>query len=223
MAQISLCMITKDEEKILEKCLNPIKNMVDEIIIVDTGSKDNTKEIAKRFTDNIYYSKWNDDFSAARNFSISKATKDWILVLDPDEKIEREDLIELKRTIKKQQLLEAGWGVGAGQMDVLGYRLIQQTYYNDKIISIRGICRLFKNNQNIKFNYPVHETVRNCIRELRGRIGKTGIVIKHYPRINKEKQEYYLKLLKTKKQNFPESNVDKEIENEYSIVVLSNH
>jgi glycosyltransferase involved in cell wall biosynthesis len=210
-------MITKDEEKILEKCLNPIKGVVDEIIIVDTGSKDNTKEIAKKFTDNIYDFEWNDDFSKARNFSISKATKDWILVLDPDEKIEKDDLIQLKRTIEKQQLLEAGGGGWAGQIGVLGYRLIQQTYHNNEIISIRGICRLFKNDDKIRFTYPIHETVRESIKNLKARIGKTGIVIKHYPEINKEKQEYYLRLLKAKKQNFPESNIDKEIENEYNL------
>lgn len=198
---ISLCMIVKDEEKLLEKCLNPIKTKFDEIIIVDTGSKDNTKDIAKKFTKNVYDLKWNDDFSKARNFSISKATKDWILVLDPDEKIEKGDLIKLKKVISSNK-------------DVIGHRLIQQTYYNDKITSIRGICRIFKNNNKIRFAYPIHETVRESIKKLGGRIGKTGIIIKHYPKINKEKQEYYLNLLETKKEKFPKSNVDREIENE---------
>ena len=98
---ISLCMIAKDEEKLLEKCLNPIKDAVDEIIIVDTGSKDKTKEIAKKFTNKLCNFEWCDDFSKARNFSISKATKDWILILDLDEKIERADLIRLKETIQQ--------------------------------------------------------------------------------------------------------------------------
>lgn len=196
-------MITKDEEKILEKCLNPIKDVVDEIIIVNTGSKDKTKEIAKKFTNNIYDFKWCDDFSKARNFSISKATKEWILVLDPDEKISKKDLIKLKNIISLNK-----------DKNILGYRLIQKTYYKNKVISIRGICRVFRNNDEIRFIYPIHETVKDSIKKLNGRIGKTGIIIKHYPKINKEKQEYYLKLLKIKKEKFPESSVDKEIENE---------
>jgi len=207
MTQISLCMIVKDEENNLKSFLTKIKDFVDEIIIVDTGSKDKTKDIAKGFTDNIYSSKWNNDFSEARNLSISKAEKDWILVLDPDEEIEREDLIKLKDIISSDK-----------DKKVLGYRLIQQTYHNDKIISIRGICRLFKNKKEIRFIYPIHETIRESIKTLGGKIGKTGITIKHYPEISKEKQDYYLKLLKTKKQDFPEGNVEKEIENEYKTI-----
>ncbi|WP_017211323.1 glycosyltransferase [Clostridium beijerinckii] len=82
---LSLCMIVKDEEKNLKNCLSKAANFVDEIIIVDTGSNDDTKVIAKEFTDKIYDFQWCDDFSKARNFSISKASGDWILVLDADE------------------------------------------------------------------------------------------------------------------------------------------
>ncbi|EHJ01490.1 glycosyl transferase family 2 [Clostridium sp. DL-VIII] len=82
---LSLCMIVKDEEENLKKCLSKLTTIVDEIIIVDTGSADNTKDIAKVFTDKIYDFKWCNDFSKARNFSVSKASNDWILVLDADE------------------------------------------------------------------------------------------------------------------------------------------
>src|SRR3989344_859109 len=98
---ITLCMITKNEEKSLADCLNSAKDVIDEIIIVDTGSTDKTKEIAKKFCDmrtrsqltaKIYDFKWIDDFSAARNESLKYATKDWILVLDADELIDKESL-----------------------------------------------------------------------------------------------------------------------------------
>ena len=210
-------MIVKDEEKILKGFLRAIKGLVDEIIIIDTGSLDKTKEIAKRFTDKVYDFKWQNDFSKARNFSIEKATKEWILILDPDEKIEKDDLIKLKDIIMQQTQLETERGGRVEpikEVPTLGFRLIQKTYYKNKIISIRGITRVFKNNKKIKFIYPIHETVREPIKNLKTKIGRTGIVINHYPRINKEKQEYYLKLLKTKKQKFPDSSVDKEIENE---------
>ena len=175
------------------------KKFFDKIIIVDTGSTDKTKEIALKFG-KVYNFKWNDDFSEARNFSISKAKGNWILVLDPDEVVDEDDLIKLKKIIKNNK------------KEIFGYRLIQKTYYKNKIISIRGICRLFKNDKRIKFIYPIHETVRESIKKLKGRIGKTGIIIKHYPKLNADKKKYYLKLLKIKKEKFPESNVDREIE-----------
>ena len=74
MVTISLCMIVKDEEEILARCLDCVADLMDEIIIVDTGSTDKTKEIARRYTDKIYDFKWENDFSAARNFAFSKAT-----------------------------------------------------------------------------------------------------------------------------------------------------
>jgi hypothetical protein len=129
-------------------------------------------------------------------------------VLDPDEIIDEKDLIKIKKIILNMD------------NNILGYRLIQKTYYQDKVISIRGICRLFKNDKRIKFIYPIHETVRESIKALRGRIQKTGIIIKHHPKLNKTKKEYYLKLLKNKKEKFPLSNADKEIRNELSQVEL---
>ena len=84
MPTLSLCLIVKDEEKLLHNFLSSVKDFADEIIIVDTGSKDRSKKIAKEFTKKVYDFEWKDEFSKARNFSISKATKDWILILDPD-------------------------------------------------------------------------------------------------------------------------------------------
>lgn len=84
---LSLCMIVKNEESNLKSCLSQVAPFVDEIIIVDTGSTDNTKTIASEFTDKIYDFKWCNDFSKARNYSISKASNDWILILDADEAV----------------------------------------------------------------------------------------------------------------------------------------
>ena len=78
MSDISLCMIVKNEESILTPCLESIVDYVDEIIIVDTGSTDKTKEIALKYTNKIYDYKWNYNFSDARNFSLSKASNDCI-------------------------------------------------------------------------------------------------------------------------------------------------
>ncbi len=96
MTTISLCMIVKDEESVLRRCLDSVKDIVDEIIIVDTGSTDNTKKIAKDFTDKIFDYSWIDDFSAARNYSYSKATMNYILWLDADDVVLEEDRVKLK-------------------------------------------------------------------------------------------------------------------------------
>ena len=108
MSSISLCMIVKNEEKVLSRCLESVKNAVDEIIIVDTGSTDKTKEIALDYTEKIFDFKWIDDFSAARNFSFSKATKDYILWLDADDIITAENavkLIELKENLNNTDVV----------------------------------------------------------------------------------------------------------------------
>lgn len=80
-------MIVKNEEQNLDVCLRAIRHYVDEIIIVDTGSFDKTKEVALKYTDKIYDFVWCDDFSKARNFSIAKSKNDWVLILDADEEV----------------------------------------------------------------------------------------------------------------------------------------
>lgn len=91
MITISLCMIVKNEERLLARCLDSVADLMDEIIIVDTGSTDQTKEIAARYTDKIYDFEWVQDFSAARNFAFSKATKEYIYSADADEVLDEEN------------------------------------------------------------------------------------------------------------------------------------
>lgn len=102
MITISLCMIVKNEEETLERCLNSVKDIVDEINIVDTGSTDRTVEIAKQFTDRVFHYTWTGDFAAARNHSFTFATMDYILYLDADDVLLEEDrikLMELKESL----------------------------------------------------------------------------------------------------------------------------
>lgn len=102
MATISLCMIVKNEEKTLARCLDSIQGLVDEIIIVDTGSSDRTVEIAAEFTDKIYRHPWTDDFAAARNASFSKATMEYCMWLDADDVLlptERDKFLQLKQSL----------------------------------------------------------------------------------------------------------------------------
>lgn len=102
MITISLCMIMKNEEKTLPNCLDSVRDIVEEIIIVDTGSTDRSKEIAKRYTNHIYDFAWTDDFGAARNASFHYATQEYILWLDADDVLleeARQKLTLLKQTL----------------------------------------------------------------------------------------------------------------------------
>lgn len=105
MITISLCMIVRNEQNTLEQCLQSIRNIVDEIIIVDTGSIDQTKDIASKWSVHIFDFEWIDDFGAARNFAFSKATMDYILWLDADDVLlseESQKLIQLKRSMSSE-------------------------------------------------------------------------------------------------------------------------
>lgn len=91
MQTISLCMIVKNEEDVLARCLECVRDIADEIIIVDTGSTDRTREIAVQYTQKVFDYPWRDDFAAARNESFSHATGDFILWLDADDVLREED------------------------------------------------------------------------------------------------------------------------------------
>lgn len=95
MNPFSICLIAKNEEKRIERCLSAASKLDAEIVLVDTGSTDRTKELAAKYTDKIYDFVWCNDFSKARNFSIEKANHDWILVLDCDEYVEKFDLTQI--------------------------------------------------------------------------------------------------------------------------------
>ena len=104
MASLSVCMIVKNEAEHLNEFLTNHASLADEFIIVDTGSSDNTKKIASSFPKvKLVDFVWNDDFSAARNESIEHATKDWILILDPDERIAKEDFERLRQACETKK------------------------------------------------------------------------------------------------------------------------
>lgn len=98
---LSVCMIVKNEERFLAQCLESVQDVADEIIIVDTGSTDATVDIARRYTDRVFFHAWNNSFSEARNHSLRYATGDWILQIDADEELEHEDQELLLETVRR--------------------------------------------------------------------------------------------------------------------------
>ena len=154
MVSISLCMIVKDEEAVLERCLEAASKVVDEICIVDTGSSDRTLEIARAKADKFAEFAWCDDFSAARNASLKLATGDWILVLDADEVITgsaREELERFTRTA------EAKGGKGhAGQV-----RIDDAPHPEAGMeASLSWVTRFFPRSENPNFTGHIHEQLQ---------------------------------------------------------------
>lgn len=146
--QVSLCMIVKDEEEYLPKCLKSIKDIVDEIIVVDTGSTDKTVEIAQNYGAKIYYFKWNNNFSEARNESLKYATKDWIFILDADDELSLEGR-EAFKVLLDMELDEKAI-----------YHFETLSYYGSVIengnIAVNLNPRLFKNYRGIHYEGEVH-------------------------------------------------------------------
>lgn len=164
MISISLCMIVKNEELTLERCIKSVKDIVDEIIIVDTGSEDKTKKIAYKYTDKVYDFKWCDDFAKARNYSFSKATKEYIMWLDADDVILEKDRIKLKylkETLTKNTdivMLKYDLNLDENGIPAL-------SYYRE---------RLLKREKKYKWKSPIHEVI-----ELKGNVVKKDISITH--------------------------------------------
>ena len=167
MVTISLCMSVKNEEKILERCLDSVADLVDEIVIADTGSTDATREIARRYTEKVYDFPWTDDFSAARNFVFSRATQEYIYSADADEVLSPENR-ERFRLLKETLLPE----VEIVQMKYANQLQFNTVYNYDEEYR----PKLFKRKRDFVWEAPIHETVR-----LEPVIYDSDIVITHLP------------------------------------------
>lgn len=144
---ISACMIVKNEEELLPQCLESIKDFVDEIIIVDTGSTDNTVEIAKSYGAKVYHHPWENDFSKHRNQSISYASGEWIFIIDADEELMRGDGTKLRQAITDTSFDSVFITV----ISVYNKRT-SQTHHNS--------IRIFKNNGSIRYTGIVHNLLK---------------------------------------------------------------
>jgi len=148
---VSLCMIVKNEEKYLQKCLQSVAGLVDEMIVVDTGSRDNTVAIAKQMNAKVLEYQWDNNFSSARNYSISNASSDWILLMDGDDEFNPvfyDEFINLVNTSEKD-----------------GHYMKTMSYTGNmpgKDIVTNLNLRLLRNNKRYKFIGAIHEQI-SCI------------------------------------------------------------
>lgn len=164
MITISLCLIAKNEEYAIKRCLNSIADAVDEIIVVDTGSTDETKKIAQQFNAKVYDFEWIDDFSKARNFCFSKATKEYIFWLDCDDVVpesEKKKLIELKSNLDNS-------------IDALGMDYILFVDENDNVVYSCKRYRLLKREKNFQWVGRIHEFI-----PVSGKVAMSNISVRH--------------------------------------------
>lgn len=167
MITVSLCMIVKDEAEVLGRCLDSIADLADEIIIVDTGSRDGTREIARRYTERVYDFQWIDDFSAARNYVFSLATMEYIYSADADEVLSAENR-ERFRLLKETLLPE----IEIVQMKYSNQLQFGTVYNFDEEYR----PKLFKRKRDFVWEDPIHEAVR-----LTPVVYDSDIVITHMP------------------------------------------
>jgi tetratricopeptide (TPR) repeat protein len=187
--RLSLCSIVKDEEANLPHCLASVAELVQEIVVVDTGSTDATKEVARRFGAKVYDFAWCDSFAAARNETLRHATGDWIFFLDADDSVDEDNR-------RKLRALFAGLG------DELAAYLMRQHSWPDAVGGATLVvdqAKLFRRDPRLRWEYRVHEQILPSLLRLGGVARTTDIVFHHSgyqdPRLRRRKLERNRRLL----------------------------
>jgi len=159
--KLSLCMIAKNEERMLPGCLESVKGLVDEIVLVDTGSTDATKEVARRHGARVYDRPWDDDFAAPRNLALAHATGDWVLQLDADERLATGSARVLRRAMKRRDVdlfmlnLHDASRLEAGEAEVLSGAA--------RIGGTTLVPRLIRKTTDLEYRGIVHESVEDWL------------------------------------------------------------
>lgn len=168
---LSVCMIVKNEEQFIENCLKSMQNIADELIVVDTGCTDRTVEIAQSFGARIFPFSWNRNFSDARNYSLKQATGEWLLILDADEELHRDDRRKLIELISdRTRTADAYW--------TKLYNYVGTGKETEKLLD--GRVSVFRNGKGFCFQGGLHENILTSIQEKAARLELSDIRILHY-------------------------------------------
>lgn len=158
-------MIVRNEAANLPACLDSVRTLADEIVVVDTGSTDATREIARAHGARVINASWTGDFSAARNLALAAASGDWILVLDADEVLPPASRIRIRELI-------SGRARSA-------YNLVQKNHLVEGAHVSVHIVRLFPNDPRVRFERAIHEQVNTSLERVGIRIVDTDVVFEH--------------------------------------------
>ncbi|MDQ7791990.1 MAG: glycosyltransferase [Clostridia bacterium] len=166
---VSLCVIARDEEELILSCINSVRYLVDRVVVVDTGSTDQTAKVATGAGAEVFAFTWTDNFAEARNYALEQTTSDWILVLDADETLEPVGVEDFQRLLSIP--------------DIEGYFLHIRNYLGTgRDIVWDQVVRLFRNSPAYRFSGAIHEQVAPAILSANGGKGLAGapLVVNHY-------------------------------------------
>ncbi len=181
-ATVSACIMVKNEEEMLPGCLDSLRDWVDEIIIVDTGSTDRTLEIAAQYGAKVFHHPWEDSFSKARNHTLEHATCDWILIIDADERIVEEDVPQVIQTLNQKQF------------PLIAVNVFNHYPHIEDMVTFLPSKRLFRRSLGLQYSGIVHNQL--MVPESTPTL-KTGLRIKHFGYgLSKERME--AKIARTK-------------------------
>lgn len=194
MNTLCVCVIMKNEERFIEKCLQSVRDYIDEIRILDTGSIDKSIYIAKKFTSNVYYEKFNGDFSSMRNKLLRKVESDWILFLDADEYFNVNDMEKVRDIIQNKDSLIGGI-----------------TFYRYNFFSSGGwysgrVLKLFRNNAKFQYEGIISESINKSIEDAGYKIIDSDILLNHIghyrSRLERDKKcRYYIDMFQKQLEN----------------------
>lgn len=198
LADLTLCLIVKNEAAFLPRCLAAAAPFCAETFIVDTGSVDGTQDIAKKFTDNVIESDMEGGYAAARNLALEGVTTPWVLFLDADEEFAASEWKPIAELIRN------------APADEMAHRVLRYNLTAVGGFSFDRVVRLFRNDSAIRFRRRVGESVEDAVAELGGQVVNTGIVLNHVGGLRPAaeriaKFEKYLELCKIQVADYPTS------------------
>ena len=176
---IGAAIIVKNEEANILRCLNSIKSFCKQIVVVDTGSSDNTAILAAKFGVDLYFCKWKNDFSEARNFAIKHLHTDWIISIDADEELVNENFLSDFEKINIHSNFHSN--------KVGGISIVLNNFLDEKLETAKQhrFTRIFRNDKRIKFEGKIHEQVADSIYKADFEIVESNIIFNHYGYIGK--------------------------------------
>ncbi len=164
--KLTVCMIVKNEEADLPRALESVREIADEIVVLDTGSTDGTREVAASYGASVFGHEWKDDFSEAKNAALAKATGEWVFFLDADERVDPESTGRIVSAM-------------SGDADAYFVKIESEVRSGAGRTYVNLHQRLFRNNRGIRYEGAVHEQVDSSLKRIGANVKPSGIVLKH--------------------------------------------
>jgi GT2 family glycosyltransferase/tetratricopeptide (TPR) repeat protein len=197
--KVSLCVIARNEEKNLPECLGPLRGIVDEIVVLDTGSTDNTKQVAESFGARVFEMPWSDSFAAARNASMEHARGEFIFWMDADDRVTDETVAKLKELFAE---------LDSSENYAYSMKCVCVASYPGGTVTVVDHIRLFRNDPQHRWQYRVHEQILPAVRRNHGDVKWPGITILHTgytdPALRRRKLDRDLRLLHLDEKDHPD-------------------